>query len=311
MKPAFTVIVPAYNEAENVVALFDALDATFQRHSLNGEVVFVDDGSTDETWAFAVAAAARMGDRAKVARHRRNLGKTEAMLTGAREASSDVFIIFDADLQHSTEEIPRFMNAMDGGWDIVTGRKVGAYEKRAVSSVYNRLSRFLFDVPVRDLNSMKAFRREVLEDVSLRHDWHRFFVVIAYARGFSVSEIDIELFPRRAGISKYTGIGRVIASVGDLLVVWFYLRFSRKPMQLFGGAGITLTLLGLIIGTIATILRGFGIGPPPTGYRPLLGLVLLLIVVGISLFGFGFTAEMIALLRSDVEQLKSDRRRTD
>lgn len=311
MKPAFTVIVPAYNEAENVVALFDALDATFQRHSLNGEVVFVDDGSTDETWAFAVAAAARMGDRAKVARHRRNLGKTEAMLTGAREASSDVFIIFDADLQHSTEEIPRFMNAMDGGWDIVTGRKVGAYEKRAVSSVYNRLSRFLFDVPVRDLNSMKAFRREVLEDVSLRHDWHRFFVVIAYARGFSVSEIDIELFPRRAGISKYTGVGRVIASVGDLLVVWFYLRFSRKPMQLFGGAGITLTLLGLIIGTIATILRGFGIGPPPTGYRPLLGLVLLLIVVGISLFGFGFTAEMIALLRSDVEQLKSDRRRTD
>jgi glycosyltransferase involved in cell wall biosynthesis len=252
-----------------------------------------------------------MGDRAKVARHRRNLGKTEAMLTGAREARSDVFIVFDADLQHSTEEIPRFMTAMDGGWDIVTGRKVGAYEKRAVSSVYNRLSRFLFDVPVRDLNSMKAFRREVLEDVSLRHDWHRFFVVIAYARGFSVSEIDIELFPRRAGVSKYTGVGRVIASVGDLLVVWFYLRFSRKPMQLFGGAGITLTLLGLIIGTIATILRGFGIGPPPTGYRPLLGLVLLLIVVGISLFGFGFTAEMIALLRSDVEQLKSDRRRTD
>ena len=311
MKPAFSVIVPAYNEAENVGALFEALDATFQRHSLNGEVVFVDDGSTDETWAFAVAAAARMGDRAKVARHRRNLGKTEAMLTGAREARSDVFIIFDADLQHSAEEIPRFMNAMDGGWDIVTGRKVGAYEKRAVSSVYNRLSRFLFDVPVRDLNSMKAFKREVLEDVSLRHDWHRFFVVIAYARGFSVSEIDIELFPRRAGVSKYTGIGRVIASVGDLLVVWFYLRFSRKPMQLFGGAGITLTLLGLIIGTIATILRGFGIGPPPTGYRPLLGLVLLLIVVGISLFGFGFTAEMIALLRSDVEQLKSDRRRTD
>jgi glycosyltransferase involved in cell wall biosynthesis len=311
VKPAFSVIVPAYNEAENVGALFEALDATFQRHSLNGEVVFVDDGSTDETWAFAVAAAARMGDRAKVARHRRNLGKTEAMLTGAREANSDVFIIFDADLQHSTEEIPRFMDAMDGGWDIVTGRKVGAYEKRAVSSVYNRLSRFLFDVPVRDLNSMKAFRREVLEDVSLRHDWHRFFVVIAYARGFSVSEIDIELFPRRAGVSKYTGIGRVIASVGDLLVVWFYLRFSRKPMQLFGGAGITLTLLGLIIGTIATILRGFGIGPPPTGYRPLLGLVLLLIVVGISLFGFGFTAEMIALLRSDVEQLKADRRRTD
>ena len=285
--------------------LFEALEATFGRHSLNGEVVFVDDGSTDETWAYAVAAAARMGDRARVARHRRNLGKTEAILTGAREASSDVLIVFDADLQHSTEEIPRFMAEIDAGWDIVTGRKVGPYEKRAVSSIYNRLSRFLFDVPVRDLNSMKAFRREVLEEVSLRHDWHRFFVVIAYARGFSVTEIDIELFPRRAGVSKYQGAGRVIASVGDLLVVWFYLRFSRKPMQLFGGAGIILTIIGLLIGIVATILRGFGIGPPPTGYRPLLGLVLLLIVVGITLFGFGFTAEMIALLRSDVEQLKS------
>jgi glycosyltransferase involved in cell wall biosynthesis len=305
VKPAFSVIVPAFNEAENVGPLFEALEATFARHSLNGEVVFVDDGSTDETWAYAVAAAARMGDRAHVARHRRNLGKTEAILTGAREASSDVFIVFDADLQHSTEEIPRFMAEIDAGWDIVTGRKVGPYEKRAVSSVYNRLSRFLFEVPVRDLNSMKAFRREVLEEVSLRHDWHRFFVVIAYARGFSVTEIDIELFPRRAGVSKYQGVGRVIASVGDLLVVWFYLRFSRKPMQLFGGAGIILTSIGLLIGIVATILRGLGIGPPPTGYRPLLGLVLLLIVVGITLFGFGFTAEMIALLRSDVEQLKA------
>jgi len=303
-RPAFAVVIPAFNEAENVGPLFDALAATFARHSLNGEVVFVDDGSTDETWSLAVAAAARMGPHARVARHRRNLGKTEAVLTAAREATADVFIIFDADLQHSTEEIPRFMEQIDAGWDIVTGRKIGQYQKRAVSSVYNRLSRFLFDVPVRDLNSMKAFRRDVLDSVSLRHDWHRFFVVIAYAQGFSVTEIDIELFPRRAGVSKYTGAGRIASSVGDLLVVWFYLRFSRKPMQLFGGLGLLLTMLGLLIGLVAVGFRAFGFGPPPTGYRPLLGLVLLLIVVGITLFGFGFTAEMIALLRSDVDQLK-------
>jgi glycosyltransferase involved in cell wall biosynthesis len=310
VKPDFSVFVPAFNEAENIGPLFDALESTFARHSLNGEVILVDDGSSDDTFALARSAAERMGDRARVVRHRRNLGKTEAIISAAREASSDVFIVFDADLQHSTEEIPRFMKEIEGGWDIVTGRKIGAYEKRAVSSVYNSLSRFLFDVPVRDLNSMKAFRREVLEDVSLRHDWHRFFVVIAYARGFSVTEIDIELFPRRAGISKYQGFGRVVSSLGDLLVVWFYLRFSRKPMQLFGGAGVILTALGFIIGLVLTVLRALEIGPPPTGYRPLLGLVVLLVVVGISLFGFGFTAEMIALVRSDVEQLKSDRRGT-
>jgi glycosyltransferase involved in cell wall biosynthesis len=303
----FAVIVPAFNEAENIGALFEALEATFARHSLDGEVILVDDGSTDDTHALALAAAERMGPRAKVARHRRNLGKTEAMLTGVRESDAGVFIVFDADLQHSTEEIPRFIAEIDKGWDIVTGRKIGPYEKRAVSSVYNRISRFLFDVPVRDLNSMKAFRREVLDDVSLRHDWHRFFVVIAYARGFSVTEIDIELFPRRAGVSKYTGAGRVLSSVGDLLVVWFYLRFSRKPMQLFGGAGLLLTVLGFIVGIVTTVFRALGYGPPSIGYRPLLGLVVLLLVVGITLFGFGFTAEMIALLRSDMDQLKSER----
>jgi glycosyltransferase involved in cell wall biosynthesis len=307
VKPAFSVIVPAYNEAENVATLFEALEATFSRHGLNGEIVFVDDGSTDDTVALAKLQAEKMGDRAIVARHRRNLGKTEAMITGARVARSDVFIVFDADLQHSTEEIPRFMAKIDEGWDIVTGRKVGAYEKRAVSGVYNRLSRFLFDVPVRDLNSMKAFRREVLEDIPLRHDWHRFFVVIAYAQGYSVTEIDIELFPRRAGVSKYTGLGRVASSVGDLLVVWFYLRFSRKPMQFFGGVGVVLTAIGALIGVVLTILRALDFPPPSIGYRPLLGLVVLLIVVGISLFGFGFTAEMIALLRTEIEQLKNDR----
>jgi glycosyltransferase involved in cell wall biosynthesis len=305
----FAVLVPAYNEAENIGPLFDALEATFARHSLDGEVVLVDDGSTDETWSYAVAAAERLGSRFRVARHRRNLGKTEAMITGARESDAEVFIVFDADLQHSTEEIPRFMAEIDKGWDIVTGRKIGPYEKAAVSSVYNRVSRFLFDVPVRDLNSMKAFRREVLDEVPLRHDWHRFFVVIAYARGFSVTEIDIELFPRRAGVSKYTGSRRVLSSVGDLLVVWFYLRFSRKPMQLFGGAGLLLTVLGLLVGIVTTAFRVLGYGPPSIGYRPLLGLVVLLLVVGITLFGFGFTAEMIAILRSDVDQLRQEERR--
>jgi len=308
-RPKFAVIVPAYNEAENVASLFDALEATLARHALDGEVILVDDGSTDDTWPLAVAAAERHGPRFKVARHRRNLGKTEAMVTGARASEAEVFIVFDADLQHSTEEIPRFIDHMEKGWDIVTGRKIGAYEKRAVSSVYNRVSRFLFDVPVRDLNSMKAFRREVLDEVPLRHDWHRFFVVIAYARGFSVSEIDIELFPRRAGVSKYTGSRRVLSSVGDLLVVWFYLRFSRKPMQLFGGAGLLLTLLGFIIGIVTTAFRVMGYGPPAIGYRPLLGLVVLLLVVGITLFGFGFTAEMIAILRNDVDQLRQDEKR--
>ncbi|HUQ46925.1 MAG TPA: glycosyltransferase family 2 protein [Gemmatimonadaceae bacterium] len=309
--PRFAVIVPAYNEADNIPTLFAALRSTFDKHSLEGEVIIVDDGSTDRTYELAVAEAAKFGRNAHVVRHRRNLGKTEGMVTGSRAATAPVLIVFDADLQHSTEEIPRFMAKIDQGWDIVTGRKVGAYEKQAVSSVYNRMSRKLFDVPVRDLNSMKAFKAEILQGLALRHDWHRFFVVLAYAQGYSVTEIDIELFPRNAGVSKYTGSKRIFSSVGDLLVVWFYLRFSRKPMQLFGGAGVVLTVLGLAIGLVLVVLRAMEWGPPSIGYRPLLGLVVLLIVVGITLFGFGFTAEMIALLRSDVEQLKQGDHRRD
>lgn len=298
----FAVVVPAYDEVENVPALFAALRETFARHGLAGEVIVVDDGSRDGTYEVALREAERL-PRSRVLRHRRNQGKTEAMLTAAAAAESEYLILFDADLQHAAEEIPRFLAKLAEGWDIVTGRKVGAYEKRAVSTVYNRLSQRLFDVPARDLNSMKAFRREVLNGLTLRHDWHRFFVVLAYARGYSVTEIDIRLHPRRAGISKYSRRRRVLVGVGDLLVVWFYLKFSEKPMQLFGGSGLALIVLGLLVGVLAIVLRVIG-WMPPFGYRPLLTLVLLLETIGFLLFGFGLVAELIATLRTEVDQLR-------
>lgn len=298
----FTVVIPAYDEVESVPVLFAALRETFARHGLTGEVILVDDGSRDGTYEAALAEAERL-PRARVLRHRRNQGKTEAMLTAAGAAEAEYLILFDADLQHSAEDIPRFLAKLAEGWDIVTGRKVGAYQKRAVSSVYNRLSQRLFEVPARDLNSMKGFRREVLEGLTLRHDWHRFFVVLAYARGYSVTEIDIRLHPRRAGVSKYSGRRRLLVGVGDLLVVWFYLKFSEKPMQLFGGSGLALIVLGLLVGVLAIILRVGG-WMPPFGYRPLLTLVLLLETIGFLLFGFGLVAELIATLRTEVDQLR-------
>jgi glycosyltransferase involved in cell wall biosynthesis len=305
LRENFAVIVPAYNEVENIPALFAAISETFQRHGLRGEVVLVDDGSTDGTYEAALRESTRL-ERVTIRRHRRNLGKTEAMVTGAGACSSDYVILFDADLQHSTEEFPRFLEKLAEGWDIVAGRKVGAYEKRAVSSVYNRLSNRLFEVPARDLNSMKAFRRQILDEIPLRHDWHRFFIVLAYARGYTVTELDITLHPRRAGTSKYTGSGRILVGVGDLLVVWFYLKFSEKPMQFFGGTGLVLILAGLLVGVAAITLR-LGGWMPPFGYRPLLTLVLLLESVGFTLFGFGFIGEMVAILRTEVGDLRRSR----
>jgi glycosyltransferase involved in cell wall biosynthesis len=240
-----------------------------------------------------------------VLRHRANRGKTSALVTGARATDAEVLVLYDADLQHSTEEIPRFLNEIEQGFDVVAGRKVGQYDKRFVSGVYNGLARRLFDVPIRDMNSMKAFRREVLEDLHLREDWHRYLVVLANARGWKIGEIDIELLPRRHGESKYGGSGRILVGILDLLAVWFQLVFSRKPLMFFGVTGLALLAAGGLVGLIALWLRFV----EQSGFRPLLNLVLLLVLLGGLLFVAGLIGELIAGLRSEVDDLRRDLRR--
>ena len=309
----FTLVVPAYNEAPVIPDLIRELRASFQRHGLDGEVLLVDDGSDDGTAELAEREAAGWS-RFRVLRHKRNLGKTEAIVTAYESAGEPVMVLFDADLQHSPDEIPRFLAELDQGWDIVTGRKVGAYDKQVVSSIYNRLSRRIFDVPVSDLNSMKAFRTDVLDGLQLRHDWHRFFVVLAHARGASVTEIDIELHPRRAGEAKYQGSRRIMVGLIDLVAVWFLLVFSRKPLQLFGGTGLVLAGVGVVVAAVTVYLRflhpmlGFDPYVPPMGYRPLLYLVMLLETLGFLLFGFGLVSEQVALLRDEIEATRRRRR---
>ena len=297
----FAVVVPAYDEAPVIGDTVRELRAAFERYDLRGEVLVVDDGSGDGT-AEVAREAADGWEALRVLRHRTNLGKTEAMLTAAARTERRWLVLFDADLQHRPDEIPRFLAKLQEGWDIVTGRKVGRYDKRHVSSVYNALSRTIFRVPVSDLNSMKAFRREILDDLHLRHDWHRFFVVLAHARGWSVTEIDVDLLPRRAGESKYTGPFRIVVGLLDLVSVWFLLLFSRKPLLLFGVTGAALIGLGLVVGAVAFWLRFVH----EMGFRPLLYLVILLETVGFLLLGFGLVAEMIAHLRDETETLRRD-----
>lgn len=295
----FAVVIPAYNEAPVVPELVRELRRTFEAHGLEGEVILVDDGSEDGTGELARREAADW-PAFRVISHRVNCGKTEALLTAAQATGREYLVLFDADLQHSPEEIPRFLQKLDEGWDIVCGRKVGYYDKRAVSSIYNRLSRRIFRVPASDLNSMKAFRRSILDEIHLRHDWHRFFVVLAHARGYSVSELDVTLYPRRGGQSKYTGRFRIVVGLLDLVSVWFLLVFSRKPLLLFGLSGLSLITLGILVGAAAFYLRF----AHHLGFRPLLYLVILLETVGFLLFGFGLVAEMIAQLQAELDTLR-------
>jgi len=196
-----------------------------------------------------------------------------------------------------------------GDADIVTGTKQGHYDKRFVSWIYNGLCRLLFGIRVTDLNSVKAYRREVVDAVPMRPDWHRFMVVIAAARGFRLAEQPVPLHPRRAGRSKF-GLGRIPVGVLDLLSVWFQLRFGRKPMLFFGLSGAILFLLGFLVGVVALWLR---FGPPHVGFRPLLDLIMVLVISGIALFGFGFVGELVAGMREDVESLQRtvDRMRSE
>ena len=304
---SFSVIVPAFNEVENMPDLFQDLAGTLERFALGGEIILVDDGSTDGTLEAARSAsrAAGVEDRTVFLRHRANRGKTAAIVTAVLASDSSMFVLFDADLQHATDEIPRFLDALDEGHDVVAGRKIGDYPKRFVSGIYNGLSRAIFRVPVRDLNSMKSFRREVVDEIHLREDWHRYLIVLAHDRGFRIGEIDVDLRPRRHGASKYGGQGRVVVGLLDLVSVWFQLVFSRKPMLFFGLTGLFMAGLGVLVGIVALFLRYV----LDAGFRPLLTLVVFLVLLGGLLFVAGLLAELIAGLRAEVEDLRRELRR--
>ncbi|HEX5633936.1 MAG TPA: glycosyltransferase family 2 protein, partial [Gemmatimonadales bacterium] len=273
------------------------------------EVVVVNDGSRDAS-AEVLAGLEAQYPFLRVVTHRRQRGIADALRSAAEVAQGEVLVFYPADLQYLPEDIPGLVQPiLDGRTDVVTGTKQGAYEKAFVSGIYNRLCRALFGVNVTDLNSVKAFRREIIDLQPLRPDWHRYLVVIAAVEGFRIESRPVPLYPRRAGTSKF-GWKRIPVGVVDLLSVWFQLSFGRKPMLFFGLAGAALFLVGFLAGVVALVLRfGYGIG-----FRPLLNLVETMVICGVVLFGFGFVGELIAGLREEnrtlaraLERLQSPR----
>jgi glycosyltransferase involved in cell wall biosynthesis len=294
-KPSVSVIVPAFNEVENVAPLLAELSAKLPA---DYEVIIVDDGSTDGTYQTAVAAQAQY-QFLKVCQHRTNQGKTAAIVTGLEAAQGEFVSIFDADLQFLPEDVVSQVAKLREGFDLVTGRKQGKYEKRAVSSVYNRLARMMFGIKVHDINALKTFRREVLEGVSLRRDWHRYIVPLASARGFRIAEIPVTLRPRKFGQAKYSGRARILVGFFDLIAVAFQLTFMRKPVLYFGVLGMGALSLGFLVGLAAIILRLLG-----HGFRPMLYLVILLVIAGLVLFAAGFLGESLSGISDRIERLE-------
>jgi len=295
-----SIIVPAYNEEKNIPLLMEKFFQMFKESPIKGEVILVDDGSIDGTLQKAKESE-RKYDFLKVTSHKINQGLTAALSTGFSQARGSIFVFYPADLQYDPVDIPRMIDKINEGWDIVTGWKQGRYgTKRFVSIIYNWLSRKLFKVKVHDLNSVKAFKREVVEDIPLRRDWHRYMVVLAADKGFKVGEVKVKLYPRRFGKSKFGGFWRVPIGVLDLISVKFQISFMKKPMLLFGSVGLVLFLLGLISGAVALYMR-LVLGQ---GFRPLLYLVILLVLSGLTFFVLGFLAEAIVGVREKVESLR-------
>ena len=301
--PDVSVLVPAKDEAENLPLFMELAAEAFAGSGVRYEVIVVDDGSVDGSWTVLEELRSRY-PFLRAVRHRVRRGIADSLRTGYLHARGRVLVFYPADLQYKPEDIPRLVGPiLSGDVDMVTGFKQGKYERQFVSGIYNGLSRRLFQLPVRDLNSVKAYRREVMDAIPIRPDWHRYMIAVAAAQGFTVTEIPVPIYARHAGRSKF-GIGRIPIGVLDMLAVWFELRFGQKPLLLFGVLGAVLVAIGILAGIallLIRILAGFG-------FRPLLDLVMLCVIVGTVLFVGGLVGEMIAAQRAELREL---RRRLD
>lgn len=298
-KVLVSTIVPAMNESGNILEFCRLFAQMAQDSPLEHELVYVDDGSTDDTLARIEEAAGKY-DFVRYAIHPANRGLTAALQTGFAIAHGEIFVFYPADLQFLPEDIPQLVEPILEGADLTTGWKQGKYKKRFVSRIYNSVSRRIFRVKVHDLNSCKAFRREVVERIFLRRDWHRYLVPLAADAGYRVEEVKVTLYDRAWGESKFASIWRIPIGVLDMLAVKFQLTFLRKPLLFFGGAGAAIIGLGVLVGLVAIYLR-YVMGE---GHRELLYLVMLLVGVGMALFLMGFMAEGQSAIKEEVSAIR-------
>ena len=287
-----SVVVPVYNEERSVALLYDELRSALQPLDTPWEAIFVDDGSTDGTFA----ALTRLHDaetNVRVVRLRRNFGKAAALVAGFDQAAGDTVVTIDGDLQDDPGEIPRLLAKLEEGFDLVTGWKTqrrDSLSRRLLSRIFNRVTSAFSGVRLHDMNcGLKAYRAEVVHGLRLYGELHRFIPVLAHYRGFRIAELPVNHRPREHGRSRY-GVERYLRGFLDLLTVSFIGRYRHRPLHLFGGLGLMLGFFGTAILVYLTVLKALG---HAIGQRPLLMLGVLLVVIGLQFFSLGLISEMI------------------
>lgn len=306
LAPVISVVVPLRDEELTIELLYDEVRAALEPLGRAWEVVYVDDGSTDGSWA-ALTRLHAAHENVRVVRLRRNFGKATALQAGFAEAGGDVIVTMDADLQDDPAEIPRLLAKLDEGFDLVSGwktRRRDPLSRRFVSKIFNGVTGWLSGVRLHDMNcGLKAYRAEAVRGLRLYGELHRFIPVLAHHRGFRVAELSVNHRAREHGRSRY-GLERYVRGFLDLLTVSFLGRYRTRPLHLFGGLGL---LLGALGSGVLLYMVAIKIGGEAIGGRPLLVLGVLLVVVGLQFFSLGLIAEMVT--RQHEERTSVDDRR--
>lgn len=294
-------VIPLLNEQSTLCELVDRIESVCQSNAITPfEILLIDDGSSDESWN-EIERLAKSKSTVHGIRFRRNFGKAAALSAGFQQATGKIIITMDADLQDDPKEIPRMLAKLDEGYDVVSGwkqRRFDPWHKRWPSKVFNGILRYFSRLPLHDFNcGFKAYRKDVLEEISLYGEMHRFIPVLAAARGFRVAEITVEHHPRLHGQSKY-GWSRIPKGLMDLATVVFLTRFRYRPQHLLGGLGGCLLLLGsalLVTLMIAWVwTRAIGSQTPIHLHeRASFFVAILLIMLGIQSFATGLLAELL------------------
>ena len=287
-----SVVVPVHDEERSVALLYDELQAALEPLGIEWEAVFVDDGSTDGTFA-ALTRLHAAAENVRVVRLRRNFGKAAALGAGFDQARGDTVVTIDGDLQDDPAEIPRLLAKLDEGFDLVSGwktRRRDRLSRRIPSRIFNWATSQLSGVRLHDMNcGLKAYRAEVVHGLRLYGELHRFIPVLAHYRGFRIAELPVNHRPREHGRSRY-GVERYVRGFLDLLTVSFIGRYRHRPLHLFGGFGLVLGFMGSAILIYLTVVKALG---HAIGQRPLLLLGVLLVVIGMQFFSLGLISEMI------------------
>ena len=303
-----SVIIPAYNEAESLPELSTWIARVMQEHGYDYEVLFVDDGSTDGSWA-AIRSLAQADPHVHGLRFRRNYGKSAALYCGFERAQGEVVFTMDADLQDSPDELPELYRMItEEGYDLVSGwkqhRKDNALTKNLPSKLYNATARRITGVKLHDMNcGLKAYRKDVVKSIEVYGEMHRYIPYLAKNAGYTkIGEKPVVHAKRKYGKSKF-GMDRFVNGFLDLQTLSFLTRFGKDPMHFFGYSGLLMFLVGFVM-TVWIIVeklvqQAHGLKFRPVTDQPLFYLALVAVILGVMLFLAGFLGEMVARSSAD------------